>query len=104
MAAAGGPGRQRSAAAGRPADARTAPAATRRDSGEDGGGEWRRRWRRCAGGGYAAGIAATATRRATARWPDVDRSDARFRRNRDNAMEGLRSRMSGARIETRATF
>ncbi|KAK9132918.1 hypothetical protein Scep_012446 [Stephania cephalantha] len=39
-----------------------------------------------------------------ARWRVVDRSDARFRRNRDDAMEGLKSRVSGAQIETRATF
>ncbi|KAK9104596.1 hypothetical protein Scep_021440 [Stephania cephalantha] len=84
--------RRRSAAAGRPADARTALAAMRRDSGEG---------RRPATGGAPA-TAATAIRQATARWRVVDRSDARFRQNRDDAVEGLRSRVSGAQIETRA--
>ncbi|KAK9166498.1 hypothetical protein Scep_001689 [Stephania cephalantha] len=79
------------------------PAERRRQGlrGSDGARAWRRgggrRGRRRSSSGAAGGAAAP-----TARWHVVDRSDARFQRNRDDAMEGLRSRVSGAQIETRA--
>ncbi|KAK9132765.1 hypothetical protein Scep_012293 [Stephania cephalantha] len=61
----------------------------------------RRRRRQGSGGGSKA-AAACSSGAVNARWRVIDRSDARFRRNRDDAMEGLRSRVSGAQIETRA--
>ncbi|KAK9135743.1 hypothetical protein Syun_015073 [Stephania yunnanensis] len=95
-------GQRRSARRG---DGETAAAG---DSGEGSGRQRRRgqRWRDGdeGSGAVTAVVSARQRQRRGERRDDVvNRSNARFRRNRDDAIEGLGSPVSGAKIETRVS-